>query len=84
MQATTPPRRRAGDADSRVTMYRKELAERAGLYSRLGYPPSKAISRLTANLQWDFDFDDGKRPEGLADNDIADIVKATYLRRPNR
>jgi hypothetical protein len=65
-------------------MYRKELAERAGLYSRLGYPPSKAISRLTANLRWDFEFVDGTRPPGLADSDIADIVKATYLRRPSR
>lgn len=65
-------------------MYRKELADRAGLYSRLGYPPSKAIARLTANLKWDFDFDDGARPAGLADEDVADIVKATYLRRPSR
>ena len=63
-------------------MYRKEMADRAGLYSRLGYPPSKAISRLSANLQWDFEFE--ARPSGLSDDDVADIVKATYLRRPSR
>lgn len=84
MQETPPPRRRAGDDDSRVTMYRRELAERAGLYSRLGYAPSKAISRLQANVKWDFELDTRPRPKGLSDNDIADIVKATYLRRPAR
>jgi hypothetical protein len=84
MQETTPPRRRAGDADSRVTMYRQEVAERAGLYSRLGYPPSRAIARLQANVTWDFELDPRPRPKGLADSDIADIVKATYLRRPAR
>lgn len=65
-------------------MYRKEMTDRAGLFSRLGYPPSKAIARLTANLRWDFEFADDERPKGLADEDIADIVKATYLRRPSR
>ncbi len=65
-------------------MYRKEMADRAGLYSRLGYPPSKAIARLTANLRWDFDFSDDARPAGLADEDVADIVEATYLRRSRR
>lgn len=65
-------------------MYRKELADRAGLYSRLGYPPSKAIARLKANLHWDFELVDGPRPKGLSDDDVADIVKTTYLRRPSR
>jgi len=65
-------------------MYRRELAERAGLYSRLGYPPSRAISRLQANVEWDFELETEARPEGLSDDDIADIVKSTYLRRPSR
>lgn len=65
-------------------MYRRELAERAGLYSRLGYPPSRAISRLQANVQWDFELETEPRPKGLSDDDIADIVKSTYLRRPSR
>lgn len=84
MQETASPRRRSGDADSRVTMYRRELSERAGLYSRLGYAPSRAIARLQANVGWDFELVDGPRPKGLSDEDIADIVKATYLRRPAR
>ncbi len=65
-------------------MYRRELSERAGLYSRLGYPPSRAISRLQANVQWDFELSTSPRPKGLSDDDIADIVKSTYLRRPAR
>jgi len=65
-------------------MYRKELVERAGLYCRLGYPPSKAIARLQANVDWDFELDNDTRPNGLSDADIADIVKNTYLRRPSR
>ena len=65
-------------------MYRRELSERAGLYSRLGYPPSRAIARLQANVKWDFELDRDPRPKGLSDDDIADIVKSTYLRRPAR
>jgi hypothetical protein len=84
MQETPTPRRRASDADARAAMYRKELVDRAGLYCRLGYAPSKAIARLTANLAWDFELGAGPRPKGLSDSDIAEIVKATYLRRPAR
>jgi hypothetical protein len=65
-------------------MYRKELEERAALYCRLGFPPSRAISRLTANIEWDFELGAGKRPKGLSDKDISEIVKTTYLRRPSR
>jgi hypothetical protein len=65
-------------------MYRQEMAERAGLYCRLGYAPSKAIARLKANLEWDFEIGAGPRPKGLEDSDISEIVKATYLRRPSR
>lgn len=65
-------------------MYRREVAERAQLFSRLGYPPSKAIARLQSNLNWDFEVGGDNRPNGLSDKDIADIVKATYLRRSSR
>jgi hypothetical protein len=80
----TPSRsaRRVG-VERRLAMYQKEIAERAGLYYRLGYPPSRAIARLSANLAWDFEA--GRlRPAGLDERAIADLVKATYLRRPAR
>lgn len=65
-------------------MYKRELAQRAGLFYRLGYPPSRAISRLIANADWDFEIGCGGRPGELSDDAIAEIVKATYLRRPTR
>jgi hypothetical protein len=65
-------------------MYREELVARAGLFYRLGYPPSRAIARLKANVAWDFDVGTGGRPAGLADKDISEIVKTAYLRRPTR
>ena len=83
----SPPsrrRRRASDADARIAMYRDELVARAGLFYRLGYPPSRAIARLKANVAWDFEVGTGPRPNGLADKDISEIVKAAYLRRPTR
>ena len=65
-------------------MYRSELVARAGLYYRLGYPPSRALSRLKANVAWDFELRPDARPAGLTDKDLGEIVKATYLRRPAR
>lgn len=84
MKPTTPRQRRSGDADRRAEMYRLELTERAGLFCRLGYAPSKAIARLQANVAWDFEAGESARPECLSDTAIADIVKSTYLRRPAR
>lgn len=68
----------------RAAMYREELVQRAGLYYRLGYPPSRAIARLTANRDWDFEVGCAGGPDDLDDDAIADIVKSTYLRRPAR
>lgn len=65
-------------------MYKRELEQRAGLFYRLGYPPSRAIVRLCANAEWDFELGCGGRPAGLSDEAIADLVKTTYLRRPTR
>lgn len=84
MASSKRPRRRSSDAERRLAMYRDELVARAGLYYRLGYPPSRAIARLKANVTWDFELGTEGRPTGLADKDIAEIVKSTYLRRPNR
>jgi len=77
-------RRRSSDAEHRAEMYRDELVQRAGLFYRLGYPPSRAIARLKGNVAWDFELVGDGRPPGLGDKDIAEIVKATYLRRPTR
>jgi len=84
LSSSKRPRRRSSDAEHRLAMYKDELVDRAGLYYRLGYPPSRAIARLKANVIWDFELGTGGRPTGLADKDIAEIVKATYLRRPTR
>ena len=65
-------------------MYVRELVQRAGLFYRLGYPPSRAIGRLCANARWDFEIGCGSRPAELTDDAIADLVKTTYLRRPTR
>ncbi len=65
-------------------MYRAELTERAGLYVRLGYPARRAAARLKANVAWDFELSGERRPPGIGDRDIADIVKAAYNRRPVR
>ena len=65
-------------------MYKRELAQRAGLFYRLGYPPSRATRRLCANAEWDFEVGCGERPAALSDDAIAELVKTTYLRRPTR
>jgi hypothetical protein len=80
-ETPTAARRRP---DNRVAMYRRELAQRAGMFYRLGYPPSRAIARLVANADWDFEIGCGGRPDELSDDAIAEIVKSTYLRRPTR
>jgi hypothetical protein len=67
----------------RVEMYRRELSQRAGMFYRLGYPPSRAIKRLIANVTWDFEIGTGGRPPELSDSHITEIVKAAYLRRPS-
>lgn len=84
MASSKRRRRRSSDAEHRAEMYRGELVERAGLFYRLGYPPSRAIARLKANVAWDFELGTDGRPAGLTDKDISEIVKATYLRRPTR
>lgn len=84
LESSKRRRRRSSDAEHRVEMYRDELVQRAGLFYRLGYPPSRAIARLKANVAWDFDLVSEGRPPGLTNKDISEIVKATYLRRPTR
>jgi hypothetical protein len=84
MVSRVPPAHRSAHNDRRVQMYRHELAQRAGMFYRLGYPPSRALARLVANVDWDFEIGAGGRPAGLTNDDIEEIVKSTYLRRPSR
>jgi len=84
MVSQVPVALRAGQSDRRLQMYRRELAQRAGMFYRLGYPPSRAIARLVANVRWDFEVGTGGRPSQLSDDEIEEIVKTTYLRRPAR
>jgi hypothetical protein len=81
------PRRRAitkAQAERRAAMYRAELVDRAGLYSRLGYSNRRAVARLKANVAWDFELTGDGRPPGLTDRDIGEIVKTAYARRASR
>jgi hypothetical protein len=65
----------------RVIMYRKEVAQRAGVFFRLGYTVEQARARLAQNAVWEFESG-ADEPDGLSEQDIADIVAATYARRP--
>lgn len=70
------------DPANRDAMYRREVAQRAGMYYRLGYTAAAATARLRANAAWDFEATAGGRPKALSDEAIAEIVEKTYARRP--
>ncbi|MEM9490168.1 MAG: hypothetical protein AAGC55_13555 [Myxococcota bacterium] len=72
----------ADRAAARLTMYRREVAQRAALLYRLGYPVERAIARLQANADWDFEVG-ADRPIELSAEGIAEIARATYARRPS-
>ena len=83
LRSKQPPNGAAADHRARsLEMYRRELLQRAGMFYRLGYPPSRAIRRLIANVEWDFELGGSGRPAELSDDHITEIVKSTYLRRP--
>lgn len=84
METHLPDARRSSQPARRLLMYRRELVQRAGMFYRLGYPPSRAIARLVANVEWDFELDTLGRPSELSDDVIEEIVKTAYLRRPAR
>lgn len=73
-------RSRAKDAAQRLAMYRAELSERAALLCRLGYSEKRATARLRANVAWDFEIGTGGRPKTLGDQEIARLVKASFVR----
>lgn len=73
-------RDRAAAASQRLAMYRREVADRAAIFYRLGFSEAAATARLAANAGWDFETTG--RPKELNDKAIAKIVAATYARRP--
>ena len=77
------PKRPAIDPQKRLAMYKREVADRAGMFYRLGYSTEEACSRLLNNADWDFEIGAGVRPEELDAEAIANIVAATYARRPS-
>jgi hypothetical protein len=78
------PAARAHDAKAADAMYRRELEDRAGLLLRLGRSPAFVKSRLSSNVEWDFDL--ATRPSHAADVDkIVDAVaRRTQGAKPSR
>ena len=77
----TPPR--PDGAARRAEVAAHELASRAGLLYRLGYPQAEATARLCASTAWEYDQPTlHGRPAALSDQGIAKIVAETYARRP--
>jgi hypothetical protein len=74
-------------AERRLAMIRREIAQRAALFYRLGYASYDTAQRLAAYVAWEFDPPgrDGahSRPADLDDDGIAEIVASTYARRPS-
>jgi hypothetical protein len=61
-------------------MYRREVAERAAIFYRLGYTQEQATARLQGNADWDFET--AARPRELDADSIGQIVATTFARRP--
>jgi hypothetical protein len=78
--------RRSGARDlaAREVMIRAELAQRAGLFYRLGFTKARAVARLVGNVSWDYEVSGDGRPSWLDDGAISTIVEQTYARRPDR
>ena len=70
------------DEESHESQFRKELAQRAAMYYRLRFSKERALTRLRANVSWDFE-QSGARPSWLTDDEIVAIVNTTYRRRPS-
>ena len=75
---TTPAPSEGPNRRNRVAA--SELADRAGLYFRLGYTAKDATARLCQRIAWEYDT--GKRPAALSDDAVAKIVSDTFARRP--
>jgi hypothetical protein len=66
---------------TRLAMYRREVAERAAIFYRLGYTQDQATARLQANADWDFEVG-ASRPDELDADAIGQIVATAFARRP--
>jgi hypothetical protein len=60
-------------------MIRRELAERAALYRRLGFSAARAKARLRANVAWDFEIGGGGSAPGRQEIDA--VVGHAYGER---
>lgn len=83
----TPTPASSRGADARLAAQLRDLRDRAARYYRLGYPAEAAIARLAAAVAWEHDpasrAGAHRRPAGLSDAAIAELVRATYARRPS-
>ena len=69
-------------ASKRLEMLKREIAQRAAIFYRLGYPAATAALRISANLAWEHHLPGHARPHDLDDAAIAALVASTYARRP--
>jgi hypothetical protein len=74
----------ARESERNLDMLRRAIAERAGLYYRLGLSEAEATRRIGTYLDWDFEVGAGGRPAKLTKAAVRDLVKTTYARRPSR
>jgi hypothetical protein len=81
MTPSTPAGAAARASAARLAAYRREVAERAAIFYRLGYTQDQATARLQANADWDFETGVA-RPDELDAEAIGQIVATTFARRP--
>jgi len=76
----------ADGPERRARVARAELADRAGLFYRLGFTEAETTARLVARTAWEFDPASTRgahcRSAALSDQAIAQVVAETYARRP--
>lgn len=86
---TTPsPSYAPSAADARLAAQLRELRDRAALLFRLGYTQPQAVARLAAAVAWEHDPPSSaggphRRPAELSNDALAELVRATYARRPS-
>ncbi len=72
------PIQQTNPGDKGRRMYLLELGERASLLRRLGYGKEAVVSRLRANLNWDFEISGA--PKGLLDQ-VKAVVDGVFIRK---
>ncbi len=56
MEPHIPPDITASFAAKHRHMYEREIAERAALLLRLGYPRDEVVARIRGNIAWEFEL----------------------------